>query len=451
MTSPADLDIVAAGRLLRRGELSAEALVRACLARIDELNPRLNAFITVTRDEALASAADADAALARGDDRGPLHGIPVSLKDLIDQRGTPTTAASRVTDPSPVNGDAPLTAALRGAGAVLIGKTNLHEFALGTTSDESAFGPVHHPDDFAHSPGGSSGGSAVAVATGMSLASIGTDTGGSIRIPAAACGLVGLKPSVGEVSLDGVVPLSRTLDHAGPLTRTVADAALVYSALTGQPVPDPGAGLPTGRRFGVLGGYFTAKLEPGVRAAFDHACRALERAGAVLEAVQLPHAAALPAVYLGILFPEAAAYHAATLESRGDRYSPGIRARFEAARYVLGEDYLRAMKGRDVLRAEIDGLLGGRDALMLPTLPIVAPPIGATSAEIDGAHENVRTLMLRLTQPFNIGGHPAITMPCGPGAKGLPCGLQLVGHRGATPALLDVALACEGHIGRGTG
>src|SRR3954468_8647381 len=229
--TPADLDIVSAGRLLRRGELTSRELTRACLARIDALNPWLNAFIAITGDEALAAASDADAELARGEDKGPLHGIPVSLKDLIDQHGVPTTAASHVVDPRPAEADAPITRALRAAGAVLVGKTNLHEFALGTTSDESAFGPVLHPAATDRSPGGSSGGSAVAVATGMSLASIGTDTGGSIRIPAAACGVVGLKPGIGEVPTEGVIPLSRTLDHAGPLARTVADAALVYAAL----------------------------------------------------------------------------------------------------------------------------------------------------------------------------------------------------------------------------
>ncbi len=279
MTAPVDLDIVSAGRLLRRGGLTSGELTRACLARIDALNPSLNAFIAITRDEALAAASDADAELARGEDRGPLHGIPVSLKDLIDQRGVPTTAASHVVDPRRAEADAPITRALRAAGAVLVGKTNLHEFALGTTSDESAFGPVLHPAATDRSPGGSSGGSAVAVATGMSLASIGTDTGGSIRIPAAACGVVGLKPGIGEVPTEGVIPLSRTLDHAGPLARTVADAALVYAALTGTAVTVGAPGRIEGRRIGVLGGYFTARLEPGVRHAFEHACQALERGG----------------------------------------------------------------------------------------------------------------------------------------------------------------------------
>jgi aspartyl-tRNA(Asn)/glutamyl-tRNA(Gln) amidotransferase subunit A len=451
VTGVSDLDIVTAGRLLRRGGVTSLDLTRACLARIHERNPQLNAFIAVTADEALEAATEADDALRRGIDRGPLHGIPVSLKDLVDQRGVPTTAASRVIDPVPAVRDAPITRALREAGAILVGKTNLHEFALGTTSDESAFGPVRHPAVLDRSPGGSSGGSAVAVATGMSFASIGTDTGGSIRIPASACGIVGLKPGIGEVSTEGVIPLSRTLDHAGPLTRTVADAALVYEALTGTRVPLTSPGGLAGHRLGTLDGYFTARLEPEVRHAFEHACRTLERAGATLVRVEVPHAATIPAVYLGILFPEAAAYHASMLERRPDRYSPGVRARFEAARYVLGEDYLRALKGQQVLREEVDRALHSCDALVLPTMPVVAPPIGATTVEIDGTAEPVRNLMLRLTQPFSTTGHPAITLPDGRGAHGLPCGLQLVGRRGGTPALLELALACEPHIGRGTG
>lgn len=440
--SPADLDIVTAARRLRDGSLTAVDLARACLARIDDENARLHAFVTVTGEEALAAAADADRALARGDDRGPLHGIPISLKDLIDQEGVPTTAGSRAIDPVGVASDAPITRALRAAGAVLVGKTNLHEFALGTTSDETAFGTIHHPAAYDRSPGGSSGGSAVAVATGMSLASIGTDTGGSIRIPSAACGLVGLKPTSGEVPTDGVVPLSRTLDCAGPIARTVADAALVFGALTGN----RNALVPRaldGCRFGVLGGYFTARLEAPVGTAFEAACRALERAGARLDTVEIPHASAMPAIYLGIVFPEAAAYHGPALDSRGDRYSPGVRARFEAARYVLGEDHARALRGRQVVRAEIDRALAGHDALLAPALAILAPPIGASTIQIDDVAEPVRNLMLRLTQPFNIGGHPAITIPMGRGTPGLPRGLQLVGHHARTTDLLEVALAVE--------
>jgi aspartyl-tRNA(Asn)/glutamyl-tRNA(Gln) amidotransferase subunit A len=450
MTVAPDLDIVTAGRLLRAGELSARDLTAACLARIEQLNASLRAFITVTTDEALEAAAAADAELSAGHDRGPLHGIPISIKDLVHQRGTPTTAASRVLDGGPAEADAPLTARLRRAGAILVGKTNLHEFAMGTLSDESAFGAVRHPLDPSRSPGGSSGGSAVAVATGMSLASIGTDTGGSIRIPAAACGLVGLKPAYGEVPTEGVIPLSRTLDHAGPLTRSVADAALVYSALVDQPVPaSPSPARLPGRRVGVLVGYFTDRLDRGVRAAFDRACGRLSAAGATLADVTLQHADTIAAIYFGILFPEAAAYHAAALEVRGHRYIPAIRQQLEAGRFVTGEDYVRAMIGRDAIRAAVERLLESHDALLLPGMAITAPTIGTATVLIDGTAEPVRNLMLRLTQPFNISGHPAIVIPSGTDERGLPCSVQLVGR--STQELLAFALSCEPHIRGGVG
>jgi aspartyl-tRNA(Asn)/glutamyl-tRNA(Gln) amidotransferase subunit A len=446
---PADLDIQRATRLLRSGDLTSVALTEACLARINEQRS-LNAFIAVMADEAFAAAQAADAARARGHWLGALHGIPVSLKDLIDVRGIATTAASKVASTTPAAADAPVTSALRRAGAVLVGKCNLHEYAFGTTSEESAFGPVRHPQDPARSPGGSSGGSGVAVATGMSLASIGTDTGGSIRIPAAACGLVGLKAGYGEISCEGVVPLSRSLDHTGPLARTVADAALLYDVLTGQPATDAlSVQDARGRRFGVLGGYFIERLEPGVRTAFQSACATLEHAGAVLEEIAIEHAEVIAPVYLSIVFSEAAVFHAQTLESVPELYSPGVRMRLEAGRYVLAEDYLRALCGREVLRAAVDGALGGVDALLTPTLPIEAPLIGAATIDIDGSPESVRNLMLRCTQPFNLTGHPAITIPCGIGSAGMPCGLQLVGRSGATRDLLEAAMACEGHIGRG--
>jgi len=228
---PADLDIRSALAAQRQGELTSWDLTAACLARIEAQNDTYRAFIATTSSEAMAAAAAADHARGRGEWLGPLHGIPISLKDLVDQRGVPTTAGSRVAAATPASADAPVTARLRRAGAVLVGKCNLHEFAFGTTSEESAFGAARNPADPTRSPGGSSGGSAIAVKTGMSLASIGTDTGGSIRIPAAACGIVGLKPGLGEISCDGVVPLSRTLDHVGPLAKTVADAAIVYGAV----------------------------------------------------------------------------------------------------------------------------------------------------------------------------------------------------------------------------
>src|SRR5438552_6861764 len=228
MAEVTDATIGELGRKLRAKEVRAVDVVEACLQRIHERNPGLNAFILVMGEEARRQAREADRELAAGRDRGPLHGVPISLKDIFDVRGVPTTAASRVRDGHVAARDAPAVAHLRQAGAVIVGKTNLHEFAFGTTNEDSAFGPARNPRDPSRSPGGSSGGSAASVAAGMALATIGTDTGGSIRIPAAACGVVGLKPSLGEVSTAGVVPLSRTLDHVGPLAQSVTDACLVY-------------------------------------------------------------------------------------------------------------------------------------------------------------------------------------------------------------------------------
>jgi aspartyl-tRNA(Asn)/glutamyl-tRNA(Gln) amidotransferase subunit A len=444
-----NLDISTASERLRNGSLSSVALTESCLGQIDRLNSGLSAFITVTGDEALDRARRADAEIAGGAWRGPLHGIPISLKDLIDQRGVVTTAGSRVPDAIAAAADAPVTAALRAAGAVLVGKTNLHEFAFGTTSDESAFGPVRHPLDPERSAGGSSGGSAVAVATGMSLASVGTDTGGSIRIPSAACGVVGLKPGFGEVSCAGVVPLSTTLDHVGPLARTVTDAAIVYRALAGLPARALAAHAVRELRIGVLREYFAELIEPEVRANVFRVEQQLREAGASLVDVRLRHAADISAIYLGIVFGEAARFHARALEGRGDRYQPGVRLRLEAARFVLAEDYLRAVRGREVIRTDVDRALDNCDVLMAPTLPITAPRIGAISVPIEGSPHPVRNLMLRLTQPFNISGHPAVTIPCGDTKQGLPCGVQLIGRHGGTLPLLECALACEPYGTRG--
>jgi aspartyl-tRNA(Asn)/glutamyl-tRNA(Gln) amidotransferase subunit A len=439
------LDIIGALRLLHARQLSSVELTSACLDRIARLSAPLNAFITVTREEALAAAEAADRARAGGTWLGPLHGVPISLKDLIDQRGVVTTAASRVREGSaPADADAPVTAALRHAGAVLVGKTNLHEFAFGTTSEESAFGPVRHPHAPDRMAGGSSGGSAVAVATGMSLASIGTDTGGSVRIPAAACGLVGLKAGFGEISCDGVIPLSRACDHVGPLTRTVADARLLYDVLTGAGA-DAGAPETRDLRSTTLGlprPYFLERLERRVREAFERAVATLRQAGARIREVDVPHMNEAPAIYAGLTLPEIAAIHASTLERLPDRYSPGVRLRLEVARYVPGEDMARAQRGREVLRAEVDAALRDCDALLTPALAIVPAPIGTSTVRIDDRDEPVRAMMLRLTQPFNLTGHPAVTLPFGAVAGGLPFGIQLAGRRNDTRGLLSVAAAC---------
>ncbi|HEX3645167.1 MAG TPA: amidase, partial [Vicinamibacterales bacterium] len=346
------------GRRLRARELTAVRVTEGCLRRIEADNPELNAFITVTADQALRQAREADQELAAGKDRGPLHGVPISIKDLFDVRGVPTTAASRVRDGQPAERDAPAIAHLRLAGAVFVGKTNLHEFAFGTTNEDSAFGLARNPHDRARSPGGSSGGSAISVAAGMALATIGTDTGGSIRIPAAACGIVGLKPTLGELSVDGVVPLSRTLDHIGPLAQSVTDASLVYHALMGDVSAKPPAPVPIhGLRLGVPRTYFCDLLDDEVRARFEEALARLSVAGARIDEIEIHHAAEIASVYLHLVMADAAAYHAATLESMPEKYTTNVRLRLEMGRYVLGEDYVRALAGRERIRREVDAAL----------------------------------------------------------------------------------------------
>ena len=448
----------AAARLERR-EISSLELTRGCLDRIAAKNDDLRAFITITGEQALAEAARADAEIAAGKYRGPLHGIPISVKDLVDVAGTPTTSGSNVPPRRPTH-DAPVVANLRRAGAVIVGKTNLHEFAFGTTSDESAFGAVRNPFDTSRSAGGSSGGAAVALVERMCYGSVGTDTGGSIRIPAAACGVVGLKPTSGEISAEGVVPLSTSLDHVGPLALDVSDTALLYYAMLDGETSADGIPAPAGESLwlGVLEPYFLDKLDDDVARLFREACEAFAAAGHSIATVSVAHADRTADVYLHIVLPEASWYHAPLLEAHAGGYSPGVRLRLEMGRYVLAEDYLRAMHARAVLRKAVDRALEGLDALLLPALAIGAPPIGAATVMIGGNAEPVRATMLRLTQLFNITGHPAIAIPCGRGSDGLPRGLQLVGHRGGTDRLLDVArtlerqiIGGEGSVGGGAG
>ena len=434
---------------LAKGAIKSEKLTEECLAKIASLNPTLNAFITVTGDAALQRARQADREIAGGRHFGPLHGIPLSLKDLIDQKGIPTTAASRVRRDHIATEDAVVTQHLRDAGAVFVGKTNLHEFAFGTTSEESAYGAVRNPHDPSRSPGGSSGGSAVSVATGMALGTVGTDTGGSIRIPAAACGIVGLKPEFGHISASGVVPLSRHFDHVGPLAASVADAWLLYNAM--QPPSDQisdalEAAPLRGLRIGQLGGYFVDRIDEDVDGGVVKTIERLQQNGAVVSAATIAHADDIVPVYSHISFGDAAAYHARTIETRPQDYTAPVRLRIEMARYVLAEDYVRAMQGKAVITRDVDRALEGVDVLALPALAIPAPPIGATTMPIKGGSDLTRALMLRLTQPFNVSGHPAISIPCGKTRDGMPIGLQLVGHKGRTPALVQAALAIEAAI-----
>ena len=440
---PAESTIAQLGPQIRSGTISSEGLTRACLERIEAANPELHAFITVLTESAIEQARTADREIASGHYRGPLHGVPISLKDLLDVQGVATTAASHVRDGHVAETDAVAVARLREAGAVFVGKCNLHEFAFGTTNEESAYGPAKHPMDSTRSPGGSSGGSAVSVATGMAYASIGTDTGGSIRIPSAACGLVGLKPSFGEVDVDGVVPLSWSLDHVGPLCRSVADAAILHDVLRGSTPRPEATPRHSAITLGIPRAYFLDRLDAGVAAAFEATCARLRESGVVLQDVHIPHASDAAPIYLHIVLAEAAAYHAHTLETAPEAYQPDVRLRLEMGRYVLAEDYVRALRGQQVLRHDVDEALAGRDGLLLPTLAIPAPVRGTTAVRLGDADEPIHSAMLRLTQPFNISGHPALTIPCGLTPEGLPAGAQFVGHRDRTASLLQVGRSVE--------
>ncbi len=425
---------------LRDGRKTAATLVDDCLAAIGARNGELNAFVLVREAEARAEARGADEGLGDGEDRGPLQGIPIALKDLIDLAGTPTTAAARPLFGNVAGADAPIVTRLRDADAVIVGKCNLHELAFGTTGEESAFGITRNPWAPDRTAGGSSSGSAVAVATGMAVAAIGTDTGGSIRIPASACGVVGLKPTHGEVSLEGIVPLAPSLDHAGPIARTVEDAATIFRIIRDAGATDDIPELPARPRLGIPRRYFFDLIEPAVEAVFDAAVARLEAGGVATVRADIAHAEETPAVYATTQRPEAFRRHAALLERHAAELSPGVRARLESGRTVSDEDYAQAQERREVLAAAVDAALAGCEALLLPTLPILPPQIGAETVELNGRPEPVRPLMLRLTQLFDVTGHPAVSVPCG-AADGVPVGVQLVGRRGETDRLLALAAA----------
>ncbi|HEV2357009.1 MAG TPA: amidase [bacterium] len=424
------------------------------LDRIERWRP-LNAFITVTANAARAQAEEAAREIAAGRYRGPLHGVPVSLKDLIETRGIRTTCGSRIlTDHVPAY-DATVTARLREAGAVLLGKAALHEFAYGVTTNNPHFGPTGNPWALDHIPGGSSGGSGAAVAAGLGYASIGTDTGGSIRIPASLCGVVGLKPSYGRVSRYGVFPLSWSLDHPGPLTRTVEDAAIVLQAIAGPDPRDPttaGHTVPDfraavrrevrGLRVGVLDDPYHREVEPRVRIAFDAALDVLRGLGLRLAPIAVPHAAEAFTAQLAILQVEATSVHERWLAERPQDYGPETLERLRQGYFVTGTQYLRAQKARGLMLEEFTELLRRVDALVLPSTPIVAPGIGQTTVEFGGRTVDTRAQLTRFSRLFNFVGAPALSVPCGFG-DGLPVGLQIAGRPMDEETVIAIGAAFE--------
>ena len=435
--------IATASAALRDGRTTAVSLVEAAIDAYERHGRETNAFITFTPEDALAQAAACDAGAARGHWRGPLHGIPISVKDLVDVDGTRTTAGSRVLPDTPAEGDAEVARRLRAAGAIFLGKTNLHEFAFGTTNEDSAFGAVRNPLDLSRMAGGSSGGSAAAVAAGIGLGSVGTDTGGSIRIPSALCGLVGLKPSYGEVPAGRVVPLSESFDHVGPITCTVGDAWTMWEVMSGAPSRGGEAAGLRGLRLGVPRAYFFDLLEDGVRAAFEEALAALAEAGAIVTPVSIPHAARIGEAYAPIVFRESWAYHQRFIETTPDRYTTAVGTRLAMGRDVSADKYARAMEIREALLKDVEAAMQDVEAIALPSMAVTAPRLGTTEVHFGEHVEPVRSVMLRLTQLFNITGHPAITLPIAVPAQALPAGFQLAGPRAQTARLLSMAAAVE--------
>ena len=448
------MTISEAARELRQRRLSSVELTRLCLDRIERLNPTLNAFLTVTADAALQRAAHADAELAAGTDRGPLHGIPIAHKDLFFTRGVRTTAGSKIYADFVPGHDAAVVEKLDAAGAVSLGKLNLHELAYGITSNNPHYGPVRNPWNPDHIPGGSSGGSGVAVATEMVFAATGSDTGGSIRIPAAFCGVVGLKPTYGLVSRFGALPLAFSLDHMGPLTRTVRDAALVLAALAGydprdpasargpagDSVPEPGCSV-RGLRLGIPETFFVERIHPDVESVFREAVARAQALGGILKPVQLPDMAALNTAGLVIQLSEVAAVLEPHLQRR-DQFGADVLALVDQGRLLPATDYVNAQRIRRQFQLDFRRVWGEVDCLITPTTPIPAPRIGATTVRVRDREEDVRAAATRFVRGFNVLGLPAISIPYGL-SGGMPLGLQIIGPPFHEGRILRLGAALE--------
>jgi len=446
--------------LFRKRKLSPIELTKLILARIEQINPKLNAYIAVTAELALAQAKKAETELfaPRGSkghrDRGPLHGIPISLKDNIYTEDIRTTAGSKILAKFIPQHDAAVVTKLNEAGAVILGKNNMHEFAYGVTSNNPHFGPVHNPWDLLGIPGGSSGGSAAAVAAGLCYGSIGSDTGGSIRIPASLCGVVGLKPTLGRISVEGVIPLSPKLDCVGPLARTVHDAALLLEPILppvkGELSPralEKSRAKPRKFTLGIPKQFFLDVVSQDVHFVFDEAIRILKKQGVRLKETSLPLLEETEDAGNQIAWAEATHYHqqAGWFPYRAADYGDDVRSRLEMGTKVSATVYLSALELREKFIQQFHLALEDAkvDALVVPTTPITAPLIGQEAIRLGEKDYSTRALMLRPNRPANLAGVPAISVPCGFTPAGLPVGLQFIGAVADEHLLLQIAHTFE--------
>ena len=442
-----EISIAEASELLRQKQISPVDLTTACLARIEQLNPALNAFITIMHDSALAQAREAEDEIRAGNWRGSLHGIPIGLKDLFDTAGMKTTCGSAMFADRIPTEDAEVVRRLKSAGAVLIGKQNMQEFAYGGTSTASHFGPVHNPWDIDRIAGGSSGGSAAAVAAGMCFGALGTDTGGSIREPAAYCGIVGLKPTYGRVSMRGVFPLSPSLDHVGTLCRNVIDTALMLQVIAGYDMMDrttvdwpvesyaDALDVKTKPRIGIVRRPYFDQLDPEIENAMDEALKQIKNLSSNMLETELP---SMPG---GVMGPEVYAVHSKYFTASRELYQPWTRERIkQAAAAADAVAYAGARQELDRVRRSMGDVFSEVDLLITPTTSV--PPITVREA-MSMSPPPAGELCLRNTRPFNVYGVPTISIPCGFTRAGLPIGLQVAGPNFSEASLLSFAHAFE--------
>ena len=457
--------IAALGRLYASGAVSPVEVARAMLERIERIDPRIDSYLTVTADLALEQARRAETEIRRGNRRGPLHGIPYAAKDIFFTKGIRTTAGSKILSGFIPDYDAAAIEKLNDCGAVMLGKAGLHEWAYGITSSNPHFGPVRNPWDRERIPGGSSGGSAAALAAGLCAFSLGSDTGGSIRIPASLCGVTGLKPTFGRISRYGVFPLGHTLDTMGPFGRTVEDAARVYEALAGCDVRDAGsvdrplaphvfAPEPslTGKKIGVPRNFYFDGLAPDVEASCRQAIAVLEELGAELVEIVVPDIETYNFLHRLILLAEASSVHARRLRDRREDFGDDVGMLLDQGLFVTATDYLNAQRKRREICRDFNRLLAAVDAIVTPAVPLVAARIGQLEIEIQGRTENVRLATTRNIRALNLTGLPLLSVPCGFGSEGMPIGLQIVAPLFDEGALFDIGhayqLATDRHMRR---